>query len=306
MVEWYDNRAMTPEMPETMRSAASTAELPIQEFIASGRSAPLAEFLPIELRLLVSAECRAKGIATGLATFPPGAVLPYHVHDCGEAITILDGQADVSVEGRRYRLGRLDCMYVPEGRAHSVANFDPGISFVAHSVFSTSKPGRSPVSALFQDENRSEGLPGASDPERLRRFGEAEMYPLAEGTRFYDLFAARFGSVGICGGYGEFEPGTSLPCHIHKFDESITIITGQSVCRVQGKEYALSNCDTAFVPEGKPHCFLNQSGSLMAMIWVYAGNEPERTLVSPDYCLGLRAWPGVDGLEGTDSGQLDI
>jgi putative monooxygenase len=283
-----------------------TADSAIQEFIASGRSATLAEFLPVELRIMVSANCRARGIATGTATFPPGSTLPYHFHNCGEAITILDGQADVSVEGRRYRLRRLDCMYVPEGRAHSVANFDSRTSVLAHSAFSNADPARSSVDQPYVDEDRSEGVPNDSEPERLMRFGHTQMYPLSDGTRFYDLFAARFGSVGICGGYGEFEPGTALPCHIHKFDESITIVAGQSVCRVQGKEYELSNYDTAFVPEGKPHCFLNQSDGLMAMIWVYAGSEPERTLVSGDYCLGLQAWPGARNLEGTDHGQLDL
>lgn len=306
MVQWYDNQAMKPELPQNKGSAASTVDLSVQEFIADGRSAPLAEFLPIELRIMVSVECRAKGIATGTATFRPGAILPYHAHNCGEAITILEGQADVSVEGRRYRLSRLDCMYIPEGRAHSVANFDADVALVAHSAFSASKPSRTPVPEPFRDQNRGGGSPNPGEPEVLRRFGQAEVYPLADGTRFYDLFASRFGSVGICGGYGEFEPGSSLPCHVHKFDESITIVTGQSVCRVQGKEYLLSGCDTAFVPEGKPHCFLNQSDKLMAMIWVYAGSEPERTLVSADYCLGLQAWPGVHYLEGTDLGQLGI
>jgi quercetin dioxygenase-like cupin family protein len=299
------SKSMTSKMPEAEHSAASTLELSIPEFIASGRSVPLAEFLPIELRIMVSAECRAKGIATGTATFPPGAILPYHVHDCGEAITILSGQADVFIEGRRYLLGRLDCMYVPQGIGHAVANLDPNTALVAHSAFSSPRPSRVPVADDFPQQNRA-GAPLQGEPECLRRFGQAEMYPLAEGTRFYDLFASRFGSVGMCGGYGEFEPGTSLPCHIHKFDESITIVTGRSVCRVQGREYVLSGCDTAFVPEGKPHRFLNQSDSVMAMIWVYAGSEPERTLVSADYCSGARAWPGPDNLEGTDRGQLDI
>jgi quercetin dioxygenase-like cupin family protein len=295
---------MTPDMPEIEQSAASALDSSIHEFVASGSSVPLAEFLPIELRIMVSAECRAKGMATGTATFPPGSILPYHVHDCGEAITVLNGQADVFVEGRRYLLGLLDCMYVPEGIAHSVANLDPTIQLVAHSAFSSPRPSRAPVPDNFRRQNR-DGAPRAGEPECLRRFGDAEMYSPAEGTRFYDLFASRFGSVGMCGGYGEFEPGTSLPCHIHKFDESITIVTGRSVCRVQGKEYMLSGCDTAFVPEGKPHRFLNQSDSLMAMIWVYAGSEPERTLVSEDYCSGSQPWPGPDNLEGTDLGQLD-
>jgi len=60
-----------------------------------------------------------------------------------------------------------------------------------------------------------------------------------------------------------------------------------------GKALSLSNNDTAFVPQGHPHRFLNLSTTEMAMIWVYAGNEPERTLVSSEYCDGTWAWPGA-------------
>ena len=46
------------------------------------------------------------------------------MHDCSEAITVLSGIALVVVEGRGYRLGRLDCMHVPAGVAHAVRNFE--------------------------------------------------------------------------------------------------------------------------------------------------------------------------------------
>ncbi len=46
---------------------------------------------------------------------------------------------------------------------------------------------------------------------------------------------------GICGGPSIFQPGTSLPCHGHGFDESITIVTGRAVCQVAGKECELAD-----------------------------------------------------------------
>lgn len=124
-----------------------------------------------------------------------------------------------------------------------------------------------------------------------------ETYELSPRAEFRDLFAGRFGSVGICGGYGRFEPQASLPCHIHKFDESITIVKGEGLCLVQGERYQLSSYDTAFVPEGRPHRFLNQSHSTMAMVWVYAGSEPERTIVNTAYCSGTLSWQGPNLLE---------
>jgi quercetin dioxygenase-like cupin family protein len=97
--------------------------------------------------------------------------------------------------------------------------------------------------------------------------------------------------VGICGGYGRFLPGASLPCHTHDFDESITVVKGDADCLVEGKKYELSGCDTAFIPKGLPHRFINNSKEEMAMVWVYAGNEPDRTIVDARYCAGSLIWP---------------
>jgi mannose-6-phosphate isomerase-like protein (cupin superfamily) len=87
-------------------------------------------------------------------------------------------------------------------------------------------------------------------------------------------------------GMGVFFQGSSFPCHVHQFDESITIVIGEAICQVQGQEYKLSGYDTAFVPEGRAHRLFNVSEQPMAMIWVYAGDEPDRTLVDAGYCSG--------------------
>jgi hypothetical protein len=55
---------------------------------------------------------------------------------------------------------------------------------------------------------------------------------------------------------------------------------------------ALSGCDTAFVPEGGPHRFRKSLEQHDGDDLVYAGGEPERTLVSPGYCDGSLVWPG--------------
>jgi hypothetical protein len=62
-------------------------------------------------------------------------------------------------------------------------------------------------------------------------------------------------------------------------------------CLVQGKQYELSGCDTAFIPKGIPHRFLNKSKEPMAMVWVCAGDEPDRQILEADYCSEELAWP---------------
>lgn len=261
------------------------------EAIISGKTRVLPLSEGVYFREFANAGCGAKGFSTGIVSFAPGASLPYHRHPISEVIIVLAGVGQIAVEGRRYLLKPLDCLHVPAETAHEVTNPVNESELLALSAFASELPTRNFVRDSFEVQERDNLNPTSLDPENIARFHQAERYDLSDGTTFVDLFASRFGSVGICGGYGRFNPGSSLPCHIHQFDESISIIEGEAVCLVQGKRYQLRNHDTAFVPQGRPHRFLNLSKTPMAMIWVYAGNEPERTVMSPEYCDGTRVWP---------------
>jgi len=248
----------------------------------------------VELFTYVSEACGATGFSTGIARFNPGAHLPYHAHEFSEAVTILEGCARVLVEGRVYRLGQHDCVHVPTGIAHQVENESSEEALVCHWAFATARPTRELVDLRFVTEDRGSGNPSPGDPEMIVRYDGRAVYQLSMDAFFLDLFARRYGSVGICGGHGRFLPGASLPCHIHDFDESITIVKGNAVCLVQGNRYELSGCDTAYIPKGLPHRFLNLSDEEMEMVWVYAGSEPDRRIVSSAYCSGEIAWPGPE------------
>jgi len=272
----------------------------VGERINSGCCQPLSLGIRgIEVRRFVSQECGARGFSTGSAIFQPGAQFPYHRHEVSECVTVLEGQLTILLEGRRYRLGLLDCIHIPAGVAHSSRNEDPGQRTVVHNAFGSARPSRTFTNEEFPHPEHESEHPLAGVPETIRRFSKSDLYEASEGAFFIDLFAKRFGSKGICGGYGSFNPGSSLPCHIHRYDESITIINGSAVCLVKGERYELANLDTAFIPEGRPHRFLNQSGDKMAMLWVYAGDEPDRIEVDPGYCSGAVVWPGKDSVLAT-------
>ncbi len=262
------------------------------ESMRSGKAQPVAIARGVWLREFAGKSCGAQRFSTGSATFEAGAALAYHTHPISEAITVISGTARVAVEGRRYLLQPFDSLHVPRHVAHEVCNLSATSDLVALSVFASSEPTRQEIKTDFAVIEKGLANPRPGDPESLVRFAEAELYELWPGAQFRDLFAGRFGSVGICGGYGRFLPESSLPCHTHLYDESITIVEGEAVCLVKGSHYSLRDCDTAVIPEGRPHRFLNLSASPMAMLWVYAGNEPERTLVSASLCNGNLVWPG--------------
>ncbi len=265
----------------------------IREKIISApvREATAGETGSVELVTFVSEACGATGFSTGIARFPPGAQLPYHLHPFSEAVTIIEGSARVLIEGRAYRLGPRDCVHVPSGLAHQVQNEDPANRLLAHWAFATASPVREMTDRFFPIDDRGSGDPSERDPETIIRCKDDAIYELATNAFVCDLFAHRFGAVGICGGYGRFLPGASLPCHTHDYDESITIVKGAADCLVEGKKYQLSGCDTAFIPSGLPHRFLNNSDEEMAMVWVYAGDEPDRKIVDAGFCSGTLTWP---------------
>jgi putative monooxygenase len=248
----------------------------------------------VQLYTFVSEACGAAGFSTGVARFRAGSFLPYHAHSFSEAVTVVEGRARILIEGRAYHLKQHDCVHVPAGIAHQVENDALDGELVAHWAFATARPTRELIHQTFPIHDRGTANPTEADPETIVRYENDAIYELSPNAYFLDLFARRFGAVGICGGHGKFLPGASLPCHIHEFDESITIITGTAVCLVQGKSYELSGCDTAFIPKGVPHRFLNQSSEEMSMIWVYAGSEPDRRLVPSEFCSGELPWPGAD------------
>lgn len=253
------------------------------EVITRVDEAPVLELAQgVQVRMLATGALGAKGLSTALATLRPDAELPYHLHPCSEVIVALTGSAHVCVEDRRYLLRPYDALHVPAAIPHAVRNAAPDTPAKLHTSFACDAPSREPVNRTFSLRDLDHSEPAF--PETLIRFEQAVAYELAERTEFRDLFARRFGSRGICGGYGVFEPGASLPCHHHEYDESITIVTGHAICQVAGREYELADCATACVPQGRPHRFLNRSAERMAMIWVYAGDEPKRTLVATSYC----------------------
>lgn len=259
------------------------------ERVTHAASAPTLELVEgVSVVLFANGELGANGFSTGLARFKPGAQLPCHKHECGESITVLQGHCDIAVEGRTYRLAPYDSIHVSAGLAHEVKSLETSNDLLAHVAFSSATVTRELVSTPFTLQDLRDAAASRRGAEALSRFSRAEEYELSANALFRDLFAKRLGSKGICGGYGRFAPGASLPCHTHLYDESITIVEGRATCLVAGRRYSLSGCDTALVPQGQPHRFINETNEPMAMVWVYAGDEPERVVVDNAICSGER------------------
>jgi mannose-6-phosphate isomerase-like protein (cupin superfamily) len=66
-------------------------------------------------------------VTTGITRFPPGQKVTFHSHNCDEQVLILDGEAQVDVEGQpSVRVKRHDMSYIPQGLSHRFVNVGKG------------------------------------------------------------------------------------------------------------------------------------------------------------------------------------
>jgi mannose-6-phosphate isomerase-like protein (cupin superfamily) len=243
----------------------------------------------ITLCPLAGAHSGARHLFSGLLSLEPTISYPIYTRSVSEAMVLLDGEAAVEVEDRRYRLKTIDAICVSPRVPRRVVNLSSNRRAVLHVAIASGAPEQTWVNGRFTAVDQPVGATGLSGSERLCRNDPAARFELAPSARFQDLYNADLGALGICGGYGVFEPGARLPCHRHEFDESITIVQGTATCVVEGRRHELSDNATAVVPRGRCHYFINLTLEPMAMIWVYAGDRPDRIVMDENYCHPNRA-----------------
>jgi len=61
-------------------------------------------------------------ITSGMSVYPVGSGAPLHSHNCDEHVTILDGEAEVWIDGEVTKLERFDTTYVPSPVPHLFRN----------------------------------------------------------------------------------------------------------------------------------------------------------------------------------------
>ncbi|MCJ0869638.1 cupin domain-containing protein [Streptomyces sp. AP-93] len=61
-------------------------------------------------------------ITSGISVYPVGSGAPLHSHNCDEHVTILEGEAEVVVDGEVTKLEQFDTTYVPSPIPHLFRN----------------------------------------------------------------------------------------------------------------------------------------------------------------------------------------
>jgi len=80
----------------------------------------------VTLPLVTSGGVENPLFTSGMSVYPEGTGAPAHMHNCDEQVTIIDGIAEVEIDGVVTPLERYDTTYIPEGREHAFRNRGAG------------------------------------------------------------------------------------------------------------------------------------------------------------------------------------
>ncbi|MDH5748503.1 MAG: cupin domain-containing protein [Rhodospirillales bacterium] len=81
----------------------------------------------VETTLLVNSErCGGTIFTSGLTQFPPHQKVPMHSHNCDEQVTLLEGEAEVEIDGVLTPVKKYDTTYIAEGQPHRFINKGDG------------------------------------------------------------------------------------------------------------------------------------------------------------------------------------
>ncbi|MFD4820615.1 cupin domain-containing protein [Peribacillus butanolivorans] len=128
---------------------------------------------------------------------------------------------------------------------------------------------------------------------KISKYQSIKSYELDDGVFFQDMMVQDMGPKTLIVGLATFEPGKSLPCHIHNVEESVTILKGNAYCDVEGVRTALEPYDTSFIPANIPHRFVNSSDTEeLIILWAYSQIDDsfsrvniDRITVPTDRCM---------------------
>lgn len=113
----------------------------------------------------------------------------------------------------------------------------------------------------------------------ILRFEEIPSVSRGGGIVTKALAGAHVGTGAFTSGVTTFPPGAAIKFHTHNAEEVIVILEGDAQCDVAEESYPMKPLDTACIPAGIAHRFVNTGEGTMRILWTYGSTHVTRTFV---------------------------
>lgn len=199
----------------------------------------------------VGRERGARAISLSVLELLPGGSSAWRNGDCDEVLFVLEGEADLLLDGIADRVQPDTGIFARPGARVALAN--PGRK--ALTILSSRCPDPGPE-ILFEEAARRPPAEAGGSPSPVVRLADQPMERAGDGRWFNVLVDAKAGSLEVTQFVG-FIPQGRAPDHFHEYEEVICILEGRGrfwsgeACA----EIAPGSC--IYLPRRQPHCVEN-------------------------------------------------
>lgn len=203
-------------------------------------------------RILANRSTRSEMLTITEATMAPGVAIPYHRHpNADETMFVVEGSAEMVVDGHRFSAGPNDTVLAPKGLGHAVRN--PGhepLKFIA--IFPIPDRQMEPM------ELPTEIVDGRVPSATFR--AEAEPVEFRPGVLRYEMVGDFNGAESTYFSELVFSPDAWTTTHYHPaHEEGIYCLSGEISAAFGQDEVLLKAGDIFVPPPGVRHGNRNRS-----------------------------------------------
>ncbi|MDR7482028.1 MAG: cupin domain-containing protein [Armatimonadota bacterium] len=231
-----------------------------------------------------------------------GGHIEPHVQSYEEAVYVLDGELELTMNGERIRLGKDEGGLIPVGVLHAWRNPGTQLSTWVEMVAPRPRGDRDPADIFFQPQAPATGTArrvDARDP-RCRQFfhfepGQMDLDSARRGSRVDApvVSPSMLTALLVYSGIGikmlvdqrqdanlftmfmvEYEPGGVAHPHDHPLEEAYLILDGEVDAVADGQTYRLQAGDCFWTGVGTIHAFYNRSAQKVRWLETQAPQPP--------------------------------
>ena len=199
----------------------------------------------------VGREHGAHALSFSVLELAPGASSAWRNGDGDEVLFVLEGEADLSLDGIDERVRPDTGIFARPGSR--VAFVNPGPKTLT--LFSSRCPDPGP-GILFEEAVPRPSAPLPAAPSPIVRLADAPVERAGDGRWFAVLVDAKAGSEQVTQFVG-FIPEGRAPDHFHEYEEVLCILEGGGRFWSGGACAQIAPGSCVFLPRRQPHCVEN-------------------------------------------------